>query len=139
MSDADKALAPERHFEILADGTLVPVTFRLGEADKPVREREIVKVKKLGMADMPLLAEVITVEAKEVGLLTGKDEAWVKDLDDDSFEALIEEGRRLNFTRFSKFWKRRMDLLKAMGQQGVLDAAMRKAADAVTRQAGQST
>lgn len=139
MNDADKALAPERHFEILADGTLVPVTFRLAEGDKPVREREIVKVKKLGMADMPLLAEVITVEAKEVGLLTGKDEAWVKDLDDDSFEALIEEGRRLNFTRFSKFWKRRMDLLKAMGQQGVLDAAMRKAADAVTRQAGQST
>lgn len=132
MSDEIK---PENHFEILADGSMVPVTFRSNESGKPVREREIVKVKKLGMAEMPLLAEVITHEANEIALLTGKDTAWVKDLDDDSFEALIEEGRRLNFTRFSKFWKRRMDLLAAMGQKGVLDAAMRKATDALASKA----
>jgi hypothetical protein len=129
-------ITPDRHFEILADGSMIAVTFRGDETGKPVREREIVKVKKMGMADMPLLAEVITAEAKEIALLTGKDEAWVKDLDDDSFEALIEEGRRLNFTRFSKFWKRRMDLLTAMGQKGVLDAAMRKAADALAHKGG---
>lgn len=111
---------------------MVPVTFIVREEGVGPR-REIVKVKKIGMADMALYAEVITQESKEVALLTGKDEAWVRELDDDSFEALIEEGRRLNFPRFSRFWKRRLDMLAAMGQSKVLDSAMAKAAEAMVR------
>lgn len=111
--------------EILADGVLLPVKFKPGPGG--VAAKEHVKVWILGMSEMPILGAAMGDEAKEIAVVTKKDAAWVATLDDDSFEALIEEGRRLNFTRFGKYWKRQMDLLKAMGQGDAVGAALAKA------------
>lgn len=117
-------------FEILADGSMVTVKFAAENT-----QDEVVKVWKLGMADMPILANAMGNEASEIAVVTKKPVAWVQGLSDDSFETLIEEGRRLNFTRFSRYWKRQTDLLKAMGQGAAMENAVTKAVEKVLSRA----
>lgn len=114
---------PEKQFEILAGGTEVIVHYKAGG------DAERIKVRKIAIRDIGKLADVLGKEDQEVAFYCGKDLEWVELLHDDSFEALIEEGRRLNFTRYTKWAKRQMDLLKAMGQDGKLQRIFDEATD----------
>lgn len=117
-------------FEILSDGSMMTVRFKPNaKGESPLDQ--VVKVWKLGMAEMPILGAAMGNEVREIMVVTKTNEAWVQSVDDDSFEALIEEGRRLNFTRFSRYWKRQTDLLKAMGQGGVVEHAVNRAMEKV--------
>jgi hypothetical protein len=137
----------ERHFEILNDGTEIGVHLTkhpnevmttINGVEVPAAGIERVKVRKVALRDIQKLSEVLGNEISEIMVMTGKEQAWVESLDDDSFEALIEEGRRLNFSRCSKWLKRRMDLLKAMGQGTVFDRAVETAVQKVSDRLGKS-
>jgi hypothetical protein len=120
MTDKEKS-ETEVQFEILNDGMMIPVRFAGGSGE------EVVKVRKMGYAEMPLLASIMNDEVKLISTVTGKDKAWIENLEDDSFHTLVKEGRRLNFPRFGKYWERQKELLKAMGQGDAIQEAVEKA------------
>jgi len=90
----------KQEFETLYDGTDLTLMTK-------TREVSVVKVRKLPVIEMPRLGLVFDDEAREIALYCGQSPEWAAGLDDDSFEAAIEEGRRLNFPHFAKWQARR--------------------------------
>lgn len=86
--------------EALNDGTMVLVETKAGETSE-------VKVKQLSVLRMGNLARAAGAgEMAEVCLYTGLKESEVEALKDESQVELLEEGRRLNFTRLGAFYGR---------------------------------
>lgn len=94
--------------EIIAGGTTVSVEFNDGVRDVFVRQVPMRHINDLGRAwskeerELKVYAPALTDE--DADKLT--EEGWSK---------VIEEGRRLNFTRFEKWFARQQSALKAMG------------------------
>ena len=79
--------------EILLDGNEITVT-------KQNKEVELVHVRKISMRHIQRVGRAIGKgEAEEIELYTEKPPEWVDSLTDESFEAALKEGRRLNFTQ----------------------------------------
>lgn len=122
--------SPEEQFKIINGGADVQVRF----AD-PALESEWVKVKKLSIREMPRLGSTMGDEFREVAFYVGKTVEWVESLEDDSFEALIKEGRDINFTKFDNWYQRQKRLLKTLGHQGVVDEALKAAVESASLKA----
>lgn len=111
---------------MLNDGTKIPVTFRDGKTDR-------VKVRKIPICDMDDLGRSFGKNVAEAACYLDRDEAFVKTLDDDSFAAVFEEGRRLNFTSFRKWWAWQEQTLQALGQSGGRDDLVNKVIEKMTQ------
>jgi len=105
---------PASEFETLNDGSLIEISLQ----DQSV---QTVKVRKVPLREMPLLGTAWAREARELLIYCrtseGKpfDETWLDKLTDEAWEALMKEGRRLNFTRFQNYFARQRQAYLAMG------------------------
>jgi hypothetical protein len=107
--------------ETLAGGTEVTVTYLGGATEQ-------VFVFKTSMRRMPELGAALATEAKEIIHYVGRgnaefNEAWLDKLTDQSYETLLMEGRRLNFSRFADYWRRQQKMLSDLNLNGDVVAA----------------
>lgn len=108
--------------EALYDGADLQVTFTGGsggDASSPAPPPEVVKVRKIPRSEFGMLALVIgddsdEGETQEAALYTARDGAWVKRLDEASLDRVLQEGQRLNFFRFARWFRRRGRMLELM-------------------------
>jgi hypothetical protein len=87
--------------EILAGGTSLEVELTDGT-------KRTVKVALVSLRHIDELGAAWLNEAKEVALFTGLPATEIDQLTEASWSAVIEEGRRLNFTRFAGWFDRRV-------------------------------
>ena len=100
--------------ETLYDGADVPVTYTDGRT-------EMVKVRKIPRSEFAqyslLIGSLNGDESAECAFYCDKDEAWAKSLDDDSFDRVLAEGQRLNFTRYANWFSRQAAKMQLVKQQ----------------------
>jgi hypothetical protein len=111
--EAQKLTAEQVH-ETLYDGVDVPVRYHQdGRA-------EVVKVRKIPREEMAQYSILIAAaggdEAGECAFYVGKPIVWPTSLDDDSFDRVLAEGQRLNFTRFANWFERQSRKIKLVKQ-----------------------
>lgn len=108
---------PEQIHETLYDGTDLPVTLLDGST-------RMVKVRKISRKAFPAFASTFGDEDLEVAFYLGEPAngngapSIVEQLTEESFDAVMQEGHRLNFTRFGHWFGRqyqRLELMKASG------------------------
>jgi hypothetical protein len=89
--------------ERLLDGTFANLTFQnKGGASPEVRRT---KIRKISLQRMDGLSAAWGKPFQEVKLyLDVADDATIDQLTEDSFSLVLEEGRRLNFTSFEKWY-----------------------------------
>lgn len=92
-------MSEKTEFATIAGGTELDVLFTDGRAER-------VMVRQLPIRHLGRLGAAWGNEAREIDVYCDKPGGWSESLADESFEAVIEEGRRLNFTRFSKWQER---------------------------------
>jgi len=92
---------------------------------------ETVRIRKIPIRHLSRLGLVWGNEPAEVALYCDKSAAWVDQLTDASFELAVEEGRRLNFTSFEKWFKRQGQVLQAMGQMPAIEKVIKEAMDTI--------
>ena len=90
--------------ETLYDGADLTVVFKDGHSDT-------IKVRKIPRSEFGAYAEIISDkseagERREAALYCSQTEDWIGRLDDDSFDAILAEGNRLNFTSFARWFRR---------------------------------
>lgn len=113
----DATPRPQQEFETLNGGAQVPVKLEDGE-------EEMVLCRKLPIREMAALGQAWTKEVSEMKLYVRRNggevtNEWLDKLTDESWAALIKEGRRVNFLRFSAFFERQRLALTAMGNDFV--------------------
>ena len=104
------------------DGTSIDVQHVDGALTKDLR------IRKIPLRDLPKLGRVWGNEADEVALYADKTPAWVEKLTEESFEAAIEEGRRLNFQSFKRYFARQSQVIEALGQNPAITEMLSKVA-----------
>lgn len=114
--EAPTETAQEIH-EALYDGADIPVSFRPGSAGVP--PAEVIKIRKIPREQFTEYSLVIgddsaTGELREAALYTARDETWAATLDDESLTRVLEEGHRLNFFTFARWFRRRGRTLQLM-------------------------
>ncbi|HHY84885.1 MAG TPA: hypothetical protein GYA07_05035 [Verrucomicrobia bacterium] len=117
--EGSAALTAQEIHETLYDGVDVPVIHKDGR-------REVVKVRKVPRSQMAQYSMLIGGgdETAECAFYCDRDQAWANSLDDDSFDHVLEEGQRLNFTSFARWFERQARKLKVVeGQQQTLAMA----------------
>lgn len=96
--------------------------------------KQSVTIRKISIRQMQKLLNVMQDDRGRAALYTDKPLDFVDQLDDDSFLAVLKEGRLLNFSRFENWYAEQKALLKALGvlqDDGIIKAAtaaMEKAA-----------
>ena len=114
----------KREFEILAGGVTVEVTYISGL-------KETIKVRKVPIRDMQSLAMAWGQEHKEIPVYTQRPSEWIETLADESWELIMEEGRRLNAGPFERWFLRATKALEVQGRtpavKAVIDEALNQA------------
>lgn len=118
MADKTKEAAARAELENIIDGVKLPVTYRRKAAGEAAKTEEIL-VRKIPICDLDPLGRAFGTYAKEVAVYADKDEAWAKSLEDESFSAVLEEGRRLNFHKLEKWFKWQDATVKAINSSGL--------------------
>ena len=127
MSEPSNGLpaTPQAVFETIYDGADLEVEFKSGEKKR-------VKVRKVSQKNLPQLADAFRVtveegEGPEIMVYLSWKSEQVEQLTDESQDAVMQEGRRLNFTRFKNFLARRVQFVNLMGDvpSNVVDLARR--------------
>lgn len=109
---AEELLAKDASaIEALADGTMMSVMLRKEDGS---HEKVTVKVRKVPMRLMFLLINAWSKEAEEIAVYCDRPLGWVNQLADESWDAVMEEGRRLNFSRFERSFARQQQAIAAM-------------------------
>ena len=107
--------------ELLYDGADLVVAFEDGRAP------ETVKVRKIPRKDFQQLATRWLSEEGECAFYLDRDPSFAEALTEESFDAVMQEGRRLNFTRFSNWLRRQMQKMDLMTLDAATGAAMKQA------------
>lgn len=122
-AQTDAPATPQAVHETLYDGADVPVAFKDGQ-------RSIVKVRKLARSEFALLSAIVmddseSAEFMEAALYCGKDSSWAIQLTEESLDAVLQEGTRLNFPSFARWFRRRARVPRLIsGQEELVKAAM---------------
>lgn len=116
MIDQTATTQPTNEVAMLLDGTKLPGKLRPKAEGKAPEEIDLF-VRKIPICDMECLARVWGKYTAEVATYLERDMNFVKTLSDETFTAVLEEGRRLNFTSFEKWFSWQGQTLKALGQQ----------------------
>lgn len=113
---------PQHVFEVLNDG----VVMELQTEGQPIR----IKVRKIAQGRLSELSQAMGNMSDETGeaacyLGLSLEAFEALKLTDESFDAVMQEGRRLNFTRFKNYLARRVELMALSNQmpQSLMDAA----------------
>lgn len=111
-------------------GASVPASQPGGTGGASVPASQAVKVRKIPREEFTALSLVIgddseAGELREAALYTARDEAWAATLDDESLTRVLEEGHRLNFFTFARWFRRRGRTMELMsGNSGLLRQAL---------------
>lgn len=117
--------------ELLRDGVGLQVNFLDGSNAE-------IRVRKIPIRHLDRLATALGREAKEVEVYIDRDEAFVSSLCEESFEAIIEKGRELNFTSCEKWLKRNSRVLASLTNQDGLASIAASAIEKVVANAKKS-
>lgn len=117
----------KHEFEVLNGGTQIEVSFREDQKTKETPPNEIIKIRKVPIRDMQSLARAWGQEDKEIPVYTQRSTEWTQTLTDESWEAVMEEGRRLNEAPFGRWFARQTKALEAMNQSSAVKAAIQQA------------
>ena len=119
--------------ETLADGTQIPVTYQDGRT-------EITKIRRVPRNEFvpyaSAIMDAVTDERPECAFYANKPVEWTDEITDESFDAVMQEGRRLNFTRWAAWFARRQETLR-LAQ--VSHPALKAAAEAAVAKVLQKT
>lgn len=127
--NAETETAQDIH-EALYDGADLAVSFRPPNGGASVPASQVVKIRKIPREEFTELSLVIgddseAGELREAALYTARDEAWAATLDDESLTRVLEEGHRLNFFTFARWFRRRGRTMELMsGNSGLLRQAL---------------
>jgi hypothetical protein len=102
--------------EKLVDGAEIEVSRQNGAGIV----KESILIRKIPIRKLGQMGQVYGQEPLEVSLYTDKDEAWMESLTDDSFEAVLQEGRRLNRPSFDRWLQRQRENVKLMVAAGII-------------------
>lgn len=117
--EVDRIQAAQRlELENIIDGVKIPVTYRRKTAQDVPTTEEIL-VRKIPICDLDPLGRAFGTYSKEVAVYAERDEVWAKSLSDESFEAVLEEGRRLNFHKLEKWFGWQDATVKAINSSGL--------------------
>lgn len=107
----------------LLDGAKLSVTMkRVGQDPAKVEE---IFVRRIPICDMDSLSGAWGTPKKEVAVYCDQPAAWVDKLSDDSFIALMDKGRQLNFTSYAKHFAWQMQTMEALGQKDAMAGLMK--------------
>jgi hypothetical protein len=115
---------PQQIHETLYDGTDLQVSLLDGT-------QRTVKVRKISRRDLAAFANCFGDEEREAAFYLGcsthgpEDAGLVEQLTEESFDAVMQEGHRLNFTRFSRWFVRQHQRLQVMGESGAVQTALK--------------
>lgn len=118
---SDEPTAQEVH-ETLYDGADLTIVFKDGSSDT-------VKIRKIPRSHFGKYAEIIQEESedaefREAALYLGS-VVSVRNLTDESLDAVLAEGERLNFTSFARWFRRRARMPSLLqGRQDLVNLAM---------------
>jgi hypothetical protein len=104
-------LTPEEAYIILRDGR--DMTGQMVDG-----ATETVKVWFVSQADYSAYAQCVVTgqELSEIGFYTRKDAEWIKNMTPWFFDAVLEEGQRLNFPHLTKSLQRRLKRMELIGK-----------------------
>jgi len=98
----------------LYGGSELTVTYRDGRT-------EVVKVRQLIIDDYPKLLKVLDDEPAQIDFVCDRPNGWSNTLALESFEAVLQEGDKLNEAFFTRWLQRRMNkqekLLPGLGEK----------------------
>lgn len=117
MNEANNSKSKSSEIENLIDGKIITVTYNAKKAKESGAKGEEIRVRKIPIFDMEPLGRTFGKFVGEVALYAERDEAWARSLDEESFGAVLEEGRKLNFTSFKKWWAWQEQTLDGLGQK----------------------
>ena len=97
------------------------------------RPSESVLVRKVPRHELNSIA-VAVMEAKgdevcEASVYVDRPIEWIQSLSDESFDAVMQEGRRLNWARFSAWFQRASEVVSLAKIQAPLMAGLRQVID----------
>lgn len=128
MNDKAEPATPE--LENLIDGKVIDVKKTDGSTEK-------MRVRKIPIFDMEPLGRTFGKYVGEAALYLGTDEKFVRTLTEDSFGTVIEEGRKINFPSFKRWWGWQEQTLDGLGERENQDALISRVVDNL-RKADQS-
>src|SRR5688572_11114890 len=70
---------------------------------------ETVQILQLPIKQFPAYSKVLTDEPALVDLLTGKPKGWSETLTNESFEQIVQEGKKLNADFFERWLRRQFE------------------------------
>jgi hypothetical protein len=138
MNAENKKQQPESEIENLIDGKSIDVEFTPEAAKKIGKKGETVRVRKIPIFDMEPLGRVFGQIAKEAALYCERDDSFVRSLTEDSFASVLEEGRKLNFTSFKRWFRWQDQTLDGLGQAEDKDALIQKVVDKLSKDRDQA-
>lgn len=109
----------------LLDGAKLSVTMKAKPGPGQVATTEEVFVRRIPICDMDVLSGAWGTPKKEVAVYCDQPAAWVDKLSDDSFIAVMDKGRQLNFTSYAKHFAWQMQTMEALGQKDAMSALMK--------------
>lgn len=115
MIDGTAPTQPANELAMLLDGTKLPGKLRPKAEGEQPQDVDLF-VRKIPICDMDCLARSWGKYKAEVATYLDRDMNFAQSLTDESFAAVLEEGRRLNFTSFEKWFKWQGQTLEALGQ-----------------------
>ena len=122
------AATTKKQIETLTDGASIEVT---GRDNGTVRS---VKVRKLSILDIGKLARASTRgEADEIAIYLDLPITSLTQFSDESLEAILEEGRRLNFPQCRRYWARQRQLNEVITSEEDRAAVLNEAIRAATQ------
>ncbi len=136
-NETDAIKLPETAQEVaetLADGTNISIELTNGN-------REIVKVRRIPRREFTKFAPLAFVslapdsdETPEAAYYLDKSLEFAQSMTEDSLDAVLMEGRRLNFSRFASWANQRAELLKMMqGKAPTLSALVTAIAGQISK------
>lgn len=104
---------PQAVYEVIYDGADCELEMKDGTKKR-------VRVRKVSQKNLPQLADAMRLsmeqgEIPEIMVYLSWTAEQVEQLADESQDAVMQEGRRLNFTRFKNFLARRVQFVNLMG------------------------
>lgn len=135
MTDQANAVpAQQSDLVRLLDGKKIPGQLRATEEGKAPQDIELF-VRKIPICDMETLGRVWGKYKMEVAVYVDRDVNFAQSLSDETFGAVLEEGRRLNFTSFEKWFSWQQETLRAMGEGSDAQALVQQVLEKVAANA----
>ncbi len=115
---------PNQEIETMHDGVMMTIALVGGTTER-------VKVRKVPLREMDLLAAAWGRQPAEIAVYCDKPAEWVEKLSDDGWLAIMREGRRLNKSPFKEWFGFQNEAMSALGPRAdqLMAAAAKKVSE----------